>query len=365
MYGWGVAGGTRFPSLLATHLNEYLEPYEPILPEHIRGTGACTALHDILAWAIAEEGDGILVSRPVYGRFELDFTNRAGVKVVYADTDAENCFDEDVADKYERAIVESAASGVPIKAVLIVNPNNPLGECLKGSGRISNVLNAAVGKCYPRNTLINIMKLCEKHQIHLISDEIYACSVFDSDEPDATPFTSALSINPAGIIDPELLHIEYGFSKDFGLGGMKVGAIVSRSQPVLQALGSIIRFHNPSGPAVAIANALLEDREWCRSHVESTRGKLAAAYKHATSGLREIGVKYLRGSNAGFFVWIDLSPYLPKDLDGESNEEFALAKKLQEAGVFLHPKEEHSSAPGWFRFVYTHHAPTVTEGLRR
>lgn len=209
------------------------------------------------------------------------------------------------------------------------------------------------------------MKLCEKHQIHLISDEIYACSVFDSGEPDATPFTSSLSINPAGIIDPELLHVEYGFSKDFGLGGMKVGAIVSRNQPILQALNTITRFHNPSGPAIAIANALLEDREWCRSHVESMRGKLAAAYRHATSGLQQMGVSYLGGSNAGFFVWIDLSPYLPKDLDGEQNSEFALAKKLQAAGVFVHPKEEHSSKPGWFRFVYTHDAATVTEGLRR
>lgn len=82
----------------------------------------------MLSWAIAEEGDGILVSRPVYGRFELDFTNRSGVKVVYADTDEENCFDEDVVDKYERAIVESAAAGVAVKAILIVNPNNPLGN---------------------------------------------------------------------------------------------------------------------------------------------------------------------------------------------------------------------------------------------
>lgn len=221
------------------------------------------------------------------------------------------------------------------------------------------------GKCYPRSTLINIMKLCQKHQIHLISDEIYACSVFESGETDATPFTSALSINPAGIIDPELLHIEYGFSKDFGSGGLKIGAIVSRNQPVLEALNALMRFHNPSGAALAVANALIGDRQWCRSYIESMRGKLAAAYKLATSGLEDIGIKYLRGSNAGFFVWINLSQYLPTDLDGEANPEFALAKKLKDAGVFLHPKEEHSSTPGWFRFVYTHQPETVREGLRR
>ena len=93
--------------------------------------------------------------------------------------------------------------------------------------------------------------------------------------------------------------------------------------------------------------------------------KLAAAHKHVTKGLQDIGIEYLLGSNAGFFIWINLSPYLPKDLDGEENAEFALAKKLQDAGVFLHPREEHSKRPGWFRLVYTHDPRLVTEGLRR
>lgn len=68
-----------------------------------------------------------MTSRPVYGRFELDFGNRADVSVVYADTDAENVFDEDVVDKFEDALVKSEAAGVKIRAVLIVNPHNPLG----------------------------------------------------------------------------------------------------------------------------------------------------------------------------------------------------------------------------------------------
>lgn len=126
-YKFGHAGGARFAAALAAHLNEYLHPHLPIKPEHIKGTASCTALHDILAWAIADEGEGILLSRPVYGRFELDFPNRSKVSVVYADTDAENCFDEDVVDKYERALIQSNAAGVKIKAILIVNPNNPLG----------------------------------------------------------------------------------------------------------------------------------------------------------------------------------------------------------------------------------------------
>ncbi|KND89876.1 1-aminocyclopropane-1-carboxylate synthase-like protein 1 [Tolypocladium ophioglossoides CBS 100239] len=346
-YGFTIAGGLRFPTALAIHLNEYLSPHEPITADNIKVTGSATPMHEILAWGLADPGDGILTSRPVYGRFELDFGNRAEVSVVYADTHAENCFDEDVVDKFEEALIRSEAEGVKIKAILIVNPHNPL------------------GKCYPKSTLVALMKFCQKHQVHLISDEIYACSTFDSGELDAEPFTSALAINPEGLIDTERLHVTYGFSKDFGSAGLRIGAIITRSKAVETAITGVMRFHNPAGPSLAIGAAMLEDRKWCREFVDSSREKLAAAYKHATQGLRDIGVKYLPGSNAGFFAWIDLSPFLPEDLDGEPNAEFALAKKLRNAGVFLHPREEHSLKPGWFRMVYTQDPEIVTEGIKR
>lgn len=122
-----------------------------------------------------------------------------------------------------------------------------------------------------------------------------------------------------------------------------------------------MRFASASAPSLAVAKAMLDDQEWCRSFVAGNREKLAAAYKHATAGLREIGVDYIRGGNAGFFVYIDLSPYLPE----HRVPEFQLAEKLQKAGVFLHPCEEHASTPGWFRLVFTQDPRTVTEGLKR
>lgn len=76
----------------------------------------------------SRSGDGILTSRPVYGRLELDFGNEGQVKMVYADTQAENCFDENVVDKFEETLQTSNRDGVKIKALMIVNPHNPLGK---------------------------------------------------------------------------------------------------------------------------------------------------------------------------------------------------------------------------------------------
>ncbi|KAL6352886.1 hypothetical protein LRP88_13360 [Fusarium phalaenopsidis] len=223
----------------------------------IQVVGAATAMHDILAWGVADPYDGVLTSRPVYGRFELDFGNKSQVRVVYASTEAENSFQDDVVEKFEEALIRSKKAGINVKMVLIVNPHNPL----------------------------------------------------------------------------DLLHVTYGLSKDFGAAGLRVGAIITRSKPVLRAIEAAMRFHNPSGASLAIGSAMLENREWRHAFIEGSRAKLAQAYKHVTKGLTDIGIRYLPGSNAGFFVWIDLSPYLPSELGGERTREFALAKKLKEEGV--------------------------------
>jgi 1-aminocyclopropane-1-carboxylate synthase len=117
----------RFSRALAHHLNEYLKPHKAIKKDMVIISCSATAMHDLLAWSMAEPGEGILTSRPVYGRFEHDFGNKSQVKVVYADTDAKTCQEPDVVDEFERALARSEAEGVKIRGLIIVNPNNPLG----------------------------------------------------------------------------------------------------------------------------------------------------------------------------------------------------------------------------------------------
>lgn len=57
------------------------------------------------------------------------------------------------------------------------------------------------------------MAFCQEKQIHFISDEVYAMSVFDTGNSDAAPFTSVLSFNTTGLVNPNLLHCLYGLSK--------------------------------------------------------------------------------------------------------------------------------------------------------
>lgn len=128
-YSYSMAGGPRLPSAFARHVNEYFAPYWRVSGEDISITAAATSLHDLLAFSLCEEGEGIMTSRPYYGRFEIDLGNKAGVKLVAADTDHEDCFGEDVVDAFEKKLIESEDGGTKIRAILIVNSHNPLGQC--------------------------------------------------------------------------------------------------------------------------------------------------------------------------------------------------------------------------------------------
>lgn len=171
----------------------------------------------MLGFNLAERGEGIIVNRPVYGRFELDYGVEAGVEIVYADTATDEAFTPNSVAKYEQALIEAEKRGIKIRAVLIVNPHNPVGMYILSQNIIFRGFNILIeiesGRCYPSDTLRHIARFCDRNSLHLISDEVYASCVFDSGDPDSVPFNSILSLNLQGLIDPNLVHVLYGFSK--------------------------------------------------------------------------------------------------------------------------------------------------------
>jgi aspartate/methionine/tyrosine aminotransferase len=70
--------------------------------------------------------------------------------------------------------------------------------------------------------------------MHLVVDEIYAMSTLadNNDDADITPFTSILSTS-----SQKNVHCLYGMSKDFNMGGLRMGFLVTRN-PVIKAAAS-------------------------------------------------------------------------------------------------------------------------------
>src|SRR5947209_11602562 len=177
-YGDGASGSKRLRAAISHFVNRHFDPVCPVKPEHLNVSNGVTASIEGCAFALGDHGDGFLLGQPYYGSFLRDLGDRAGIKVISVKFGDVDPFSVEAVLKYEDALLWSEKAGTKVKALILSNPHNPL------------------GRCYSRETLIAFMRLCQKHRIHLISDEIYALSIWHNPEyPNATTFTSVLAID--------------------------------------------------------------------------------------------------------------------------------------------------------------------------
>lgn len=159
---------------------------------------------------------------PNYGMFESDLTYLTNIQLIKIRTDeildrfSKFCAAQ-LIKAYETALRESIRAGIKVKAVLICNPCNP------------------IGRCYSRDTLVKIAQFCARHSLHLISDEIYALSAREGTGR-LDGFTSVLSLPSSTCISSKNIHVLSGASKDFGLGGLRLGWIITRNTLVWQTV---------------------------------------------------------------------------------------------------------------------------------
>ncbi|OBT81264.1 hypothetical protein VE02_10152 [Pseudogymnoascus sp. 03VT05] len=348
-YTGTTIGGVDLRRAVAKHINKYFNPTVPVSMKEVGIANGVTAICSMLAFMLGDVGDGILLMRPIYGKFENDLTIVAQCKTLYANMGDTDPFSEAVVEEYALRLAQAKADGTNTRALLICNPHNPS------------------GRCYPKATLIALMRFCAQHHLHLISDEVYALTVFETADPSSVPFTSVLEIDTTGILDPRFLHVGYGFSKDFGAPGLHVAALVTRNDEVQQAFKAIGLLHAPGGPSCAIVLAMLEDDNFVEDTIKLSRIKLAENYELVTCMLDKVGITYWKGGRAGFFLWIDLSRFLPpsEGIQTDGEREKILAGRLLEGGIFLNPGAEWAERPGWFRLIFSHEKGKVEEGVRR
>ncbi|KAF4985065.1 hypothetical protein FDECE_16854 [Fusarium decemcellulare] len=235
----------------------------------------------------------------------------------------------------------------------------------------------ASGRCYTREALVGYLKFCQKHNLHLISDEIYALSTWrNPDAPDAPDFTSLLSVNPVGVINPQLVHVLWGMSKltstqDFGSNGIRLGCVISQHNKAFHnALAMNSYFSCPSSAADRITLAILSDERFVESFTAENKSRLAKHYLAAVRFLEAHGIPYQKGTNAGFFVWANLLAPSTPSLANSKSELHALENKLQQAlldhKVFLATGTAFGNpTPGWFRIIFAHERAYLDEGLKR
>ncbi|KAL4977467.1 hypothetical protein BDW66DRAFT_158831 [Aspergillus desertorum] len=291
------------PAAISSHLINYFKPLIPIAFEVVVKVSGCSATGNMLSSALTEPGNAVLVSRPVYGRFELDYGVQGGMEDVYVD-----------ADVYETFDVRRRRGAVKIGAVILI-------ICI-----ILLTLTAS-GRCYKLDTLVETMKLRSRHRIHLISDEIYARCILDSDS-EAVPFTSVSSLGRPEIFDPNLVRVLYKLSESrpSPLGGLHLIIITLDSvEPARHAGCTRLVFKTCSemiGPAIS------QDADFVTRFTKSSQRNLAHSYQIANSILNQEGI-------------------VKDNLLQTQEHGFALAQRSLDEGCSLHLGEDYSKEPGW------------------
>ncbi|KAJ5857155.1 hypothetical protein N7455_008049 [Penicillium solitum] len=354
-YNDGGCGSFRLKAAIAAFLNHNLKPVTPLESSHVMATNGVSSAVEHVVWTFADPGEGILLGRPYYGMFIPDISLRSRSPVVPVSFGEHDPLGLDGVDKYEEALLEfHRTTGKKVKALMLAHPHNPL------------------GRCYSREVLIKLMRLCQKYQIHFISDEIYALSVFENtvdESPPPVKFESALSIDLTGIIDPRLVHVLWGMSKDFGANGMRLGVIISQAnRDVHAALAGPALYSYASGITDHLTSLMLEDFEFTTRYIQQNQRLLSESYAYTANYLKNHGIEYATGCNAAFFVWMNLGKRYrelhPED-EGEDVGERVMQRLLQKkvflASGFLFGSEK----DGWFRIVFTQGHDYLSVALER
>lgn len=157
--------------------------------------GGSEALNFALS-VLCDDGDEVIIPEPYYANYN-GFTNAIGVKVVAVPSTIDTGFALPSIDEFEKKITDKT------RAIIICNPGNP------------------TGYLYTREELQKLAEIALKHDIVIISDEVYREYVYDGEKQISMLEFPEIAENSI-IIDSE--------SKRYSMCGVRIGCLVTRSK---------------------------------------------------------------------------------------------------------------------------------------
>lgn len=329
-------GSEEFRTAIAKHWQKVIFGQDAsvvITKDNVASCAGCTVALESLAMLLAEPGDVFLVPAPYYSGFIDDINERAGVLAAGVPCDAE--LDREA---FEKAFAEQERQGKRVRAVLFSSPNNP------------------IGIVYKPEAIKNVIDFAMDHNLDIISDEIYAQTVFD---PNAK-FVSTMKLVPKSYL--HRVHVTSSFAKDFVLSGFRTGFCISFNPSIIQGMGSLTYYSSVSSHTQTLLTEMLKAPE-LESIMQLSRERLYTAYQIIEKGLQNIGVK-TKKAEAGIFIFGDFSEFMSKK---EFQEEHILWEKIyKELMINVSPGQLFGAeTPGWFRACYAFDQDTVEEACRR
>ena len=275
---------------------------------------------DLAIRALVGPGDEVIICEPCYVSYEPITTLTGGVPV-HITTREENDFRVQ-AEEIEAAITERT------KMLVLVYPNNPTGAVLR------------------HEDLEAIAEVVKKHDIIVLSDEIYAELVYNGRHESIASlpgmYERTITIN--------------GFSKAFSMTGWRLGYAVG-PKPIMDVMIKIHQSCIMAAPTTSQYAGIVALRD-CDDDVEHMRREYDIRRKYCVRKLNEMGLHTFEPFGA-FYVFPDISS------SGMSSDDFC-AKLLERKHVAIVPGTAFGDCgEGFARISYAYSIDHLREAMKR
>ncbi|TYS67128.1 aminotransferase [Sutcliffiella horikoshii] len=281
--------------------------------------GASQAL-DLAIRAIVDPGDEVMVIEPCFVSY-APLIELVGGTAVRVGADAEKGFSIDF-HELEQSITDRT------KAILLCFPNNPTGTMLS------------------KDELMKVSQLVEKHDLLVISDEIYAELSFDE------KFTSFATLPRM----KERTILISGFSKGFAMTGWRLGFVAGPTD-IIEAMLKIHQYAMMCASTMAQYGAIEALRNG-RQDIEAMKKSYRRRRNYFVSSLNEIGLD-CHNPGGAFYAFPSVKH------TGLSSQEFAERLLLEEKVAVVPGNVFGKSGEGYVRCSYASSLEQLQEAIKR
>ena len=301
--------------------------YDPA--QIVISSGAKSSLYHAIC-AIINDGDEVILPSPYWLTYP-ELVGLAGGNCVFVETSKENGY-KLTALEFEKAITDKT------KCLILNSPNNP------------------TGAVYSKEELVEIAKVCEKHGVFVISDEIYEKLVYGE---------SHYSIAQYNDFMKEHTIVVNGMSKTYSMTGWRVGYLAA-PLTIAKAISSM-QSHTTSNACsiaqYASVTALTDEKgEQFIAKMQRTFDERRLLMLDKLSKIKGIVCIEPKGA---FYVFVDVSKLYGKSFEGIKIEgSLSFADCALKKGIALIPGVAFGN-DNCVRLSYAISKEDIVEGLER
>ena len=280
--------------------------------------------------ALVNPGDEVILPAPYWVSYYELIKMVGGVPVVVTATEAEHF--KLTAEKLSAAITPKT------KAIMLNNPSNP------------------TGMMYSREELEALAAVCTKADIYVISDEIYACLVYDGGE-----FTSFAALSED--VKERTILIN-GVSKAYAMTGWRIGYACANDQ-IAKVMANYVS-HSTGSPVAISQKASVAALTGSQEKVETMRQAFEERRNYIVERMNAIpGVSCIKPEGA-FYVMMNLEKLIGKTIHGvEITDDDVFADAFLKYGLVAVVPGSGFGAPNFVRWSYATSRHTFKAGLTR